>query len=96
MPDTMLFAWMGDDVEAILLVFAVMIAFVAIVVVLDQKQRLEGNLRRSSAAVATSQGRPPARQHQGPEVVIRSVRASKNAIMTSAVETNRILGSPPS
>ena len=36
MPDTMLFAWMGDDVEAILLVFAVMIAFV---VVLDQKQR---------------------------------------------------------
>jgi hypothetical protein len=39
MPDTMLFAWMGDDVEAILLVFAVMIAFVAIVVVLDLKQR---------------------------------------------------------
>ena len=39
MPDTMLFAWMGDDVEAILLVLAVMIAFVAIVVVLDQKQR---------------------------------------------------------
>ena len=39
MPDTMLFAWMGDDVEAILLVFPVMIAFVAIVVVLDQKQR---------------------------------------------------------
>jgi hypothetical protein len=36
MPDTMLFAWMGDDVEAILLVFAVMIA---IVVVLDLKQR---------------------------------------------------------
>ena len=35
----MLFAWMGDDVEAILLVFAVMIAFVPIVVVLDQKQR---------------------------------------------------------
>ena len=32
------FAWMGDDVEAILLVFAVMIAFVAIVV-LDLKQR---------------------------------------------------------
>jgi hypothetical protein len=39
MPDTMLFAWMGDDVEAILLVFAVMIAVVAIVVVLDLKQR---------------------------------------------------------
>jgi hypothetical protein len=39
MPDTMLFAWMGDDVEAILLVFAVMIAFVAILVVLDLKQR---------------------------------------------------------
>ena len=39
MPDTMHFAWMGDDVEAILLVFAVMIAFVAIVVVLDLKQR---------------------------------------------------------
>src|SRR5262245_29330005 len=37
MPDTMLFAWMGDDVEAILLVFAVIIAFVAIVVVLDLK-----------------------------------------------------------
>jgi hypothetical protein len=30
---------MGDDVEAILLVFAVMIASVAIVVVLDLKQR---------------------------------------------------------
>ena len=39
MPDTMLFAWMGDDVQAILLAFAVMIAFVAIVVVLDLKQR---------------------------------------------------------
>jgi hypothetical protein len=39
MPDTMLFAWMGDDVEAILLVFAVMVAFVAIVVVLDLKLR---------------------------------------------------------
>jgi hypothetical protein len=38
MPDTMLFAWMGDDVEAILLAL-VMIAFVAIVVVLDLKQR---------------------------------------------------------
>jgi hypothetical protein len=38
MPDTMLFAWMGGDVEAILLAFAVMIAFVAIVV-LDLKQR---------------------------------------------------------
>ena len=50
-----------------------------------------------ASAVATSQGRSPARQHQGPEVVIRSVRASSNiAIMTSAVETNRILGSPPS
>ena len=47
------------------------------------------------AAVATSQGRPPARQHQGPEVVVRSVRASSIraiAIMTRAVETNRILG----
>jgi hypothetical protein len=30
---------MGDDVEAILLVFAVMIVFVAFVVVLDLKQR---------------------------------------------------------
>ena len=39
MPDTMLFAWMGDDVEAILLVLAVMVAFVTIVVVLDLKQR---------------------------------------------------------
>jgi hypothetical protein len=38
MADTMLFAWI-DDVEAILLVFAVMIAFVAIVVVLDLKRR---------------------------------------------------------
>jgi hypothetical protein len=37
--DTMLFAWMGDDVEAILLVFAVTVAFVAIVVVLDLKLR---------------------------------------------------------
>jgi len=36
MPDTMLFAWMGDDVEAILLVFAVTVAFV---VVLDLKLR---------------------------------------------------------
>jgi hypothetical protein len=35
----MLFAWMGDDVEAILLVFAVTVAFVAIVVVLDLKLR---------------------------------------------------------
>ena len=35
----MLFAWMGDDVEAILLVFAVMVTFVAIVVVLDLKLR---------------------------------------------------------
>ena len=35
----MLFAWMGDDVEAILLVFAVMVALVAIIVVLDLKQR---------------------------------------------------------
>jgi len=35
----MLFAWMGDDVEAILLLFAVMVAFVAIVVVLDLKLR---------------------------------------------------------
>ena len=35
----MLFAWMGDDVEAILLVFAVMVAFVAIVVVLDLNLR---------------------------------------------------------
>jgi hypothetical protein len=34
-----LFAWMGNDVEAILLAFAVMIAFVAILVVLDLKQR---------------------------------------------------------
>ena len=35
---------MGDDVEAILLVFAIMVAFVAIIVVLDLKQRgaLEG------------------------------------------------------
>ena len=39
MPNTMLFAWMGDDVKAILLVFAVMVAFVAIVVVLDLKRR---------------------------------------------------------
>ena len=41
----------------------------------------------------------PARQHQGPEVVGKSVRASSIraiAIMTNAVETNRILGSPPS
>jgi hypothetical protein len=30
---------MGDDVEAILLVFAVMVTFVAIVVVLDLKLR---------------------------------------------------------
>ena len=35
----MLFAWMGNDVEAILLVFAVVVAFVAIVVVLDLKLR---------------------------------------------------------
>jgi hypothetical protein len=35
----MLFAWMGDDVEAILLVFAVMVAFVAIIVVFDLKLR---------------------------------------------------------
>ena len=35
--DTMPFAWMGDDVEAILLVFAVTVAFVAFVVVLDLK-----------------------------------------------------------
>ena len=35
----MLFAWLGDDVEAILFAFAVMVAFVAIVVVLDLKQR---------------------------------------------------------
>jgi hypothetical protein len=35
----MLFAWMGDDVEAILLVFAVVVAFVSIVVVLDLKLR---------------------------------------------------------
>jgi len=43
--------------------------------------------------------RPPARQHQGPEVVVRSVRASSIsaiAIMTNAVEANRILGSPRS
>jgi hypothetical protein len=39
MSDTMLFAWMGDDVEAILLVFAVVVAFVSIVVVLDLKLR---------------------------------------------------------
>jgi len=39
-------AWMGDDVEAILLVFAVIIAFVAIVVVLDLKQR---GLQRGSS-----------------------------------------------
>jgi len=39
MPDTMLFAWMGDDVEAILLVFAVTVALVAIGVVLDLKLR---------------------------------------------------------
>jgi hypothetical protein len=39
MPDIMLFAWMGDDVKAILLVFAVMVALVAIIVVLDLKQR---------------------------------------------------------
>ena len=37
--DTMHFAWRGDDVEAILLVFAVTVAFVAIVVVLDLKLR---------------------------------------------------------
>jgi hypothetical protein len=35
----MLFAWIGDDVEAILLVFAVVVAFVSIVVVLDLKLR---------------------------------------------------------
>jgi len=57
MPDTMLFAWMGDDVEAIL--FARVRSH-------DRVRRdrrrsrsetaraLEGNLRRSSAAVATS------------------------------------------
>jgi hypothetical protein len=39
MPDIMLFAWMGDDVNAILLVFAVMVALVAIIVVLALKQR---------------------------------------------------------
>ena len=39
MPNSMLFAWIGDDVEDILFAFAVMIAFVAIVVVLDLKQR---------------------------------------------------------
>src|SRR5262249_46227619 len=40
-----------------------------------------------------------ARQDQGPEVVVRSVRASSIsaiAIMTNVVGTNRILGSPPS
>ena len=52
-----------------------------------------------AGAVATSQGGLPARQHQGPEGVIRNVIASMIraiAIMTNAVETNRILGSPPS
>ena len=39
MPNTMLFAWMGNDVKAILLVFAVIVALVAIIVVLDLKQR---------------------------------------------------------
>jgi len=33
-------------------------------------------LRRSSAAVATSQGRPPVHQHQAQEVVIKSVSGS--------------------
>jgi hypothetical protein len=40
-----------------------------------------------------------ARQDQGPEVVVRNVRASSIraiAIITNAVGTNRILGSPPS
>src|SRR5262249_24254607 len=40
-----------------------------------------------------------ARQYQGPEVVVRKVRASSIrtiAIMTNAVGTNRIMGSPPS
>src|SRR5215469_9099517 len=43
--------------------------------------------------------RRAARQHQGPEGVIRNVVASiirAIAIMTNAVETNRILNSPPS
>src|SRR5262249_2851254 len=44
----MLFAWMGDDVEAILLVFAVTVAFVAIVVVLDRNRR---GLERKSSGV---------------------------------------------
>ena len=35
----MLFAWMGDDVQAILLVFVVTVALVAFVVVLDLKLR---------------------------------------------------------
>jgi hypothetical protein len=54
---------------------------------------------RAQVRADASQGRPPAANHQGPEVVVRSVRASSIraiAIMTSAVETNRILGSPPS
>jgi hypothetical protein len=48
-----------------------------------------------AGAVATSQGGPPARQHQGPEGVIRNVIASiirAIAIMTNAVETSRIFG----
>jgi hypothetical protein len=54
--------------------------------------------RSSDAAVASAKADRPARQHQGPEVVGKSVRASSIraiAIMTNAVETNRILGSPP-
>ena len=36
-----------------------------------------------AGAVATSQGRPPVRQHQGPEVVVRSVRASSLGLSPS-------------
>src|SRR5262249_20835574 len=46
-------------------------------------------------AVATSQGGPPARQHQGPEGLIRNVIASiisAIAIMTNAVETKPHFG----
>jgi hypothetical protein len=66
---------------------------------------LGGELLNVRCAIARAgqdrcqKGRPPAANHQGPEVVVRSVRASSIraiAIMTSAVETNRILGSPPS
>ena len=64
MPDTMLFAWMGDDVETILLVLAVMVAFVAIVVVLDLKQRgFRREFRRSSAAAATIRADQPESAH---------------------------------